>query len=122
MFDGILSTIFFFLEDFLSSSPSFLLAISIRNKYLPGKEEMFKTSFTLFFIETLQNLDWKIRVRRKDLLVSNIEWLRWARFFSLCSESWKMLMFDVFLLLSRWISRSGRTQKAVDCSWRQPGR
>lgn len=47
-------------------------------------KKLFKPTSALFFIETLQNLNWKICVRDKELQVS-VE-VRWGKAPSLCSE------------------------------------
>lgn len=53
---------------FLSATLSLVLVLAI--DVFVGRRKCLKTSFAVFFIETLQNLDWKICVRGKERVVS----------------------------------------------------
>lgn len=84
-----------------------------------GRRKCSETSLAQFFIEALQGLGWKVRVRGKDRCKS-------------ASSSWGGQGFQAFVPSAggrrclTWISCypisycSGGAQKCADCSWRQP--
>lgn len=97
---------------FLSSTLSFLLANSISNRWLSllEREKYLNPSFALFFIETLQNLDWKIHVRGKDGVVSERTTAEVGKVVKLCSGGWETQMPDAYILLSPFILQWSGTE------------